>query len=73
LDVGTDELATFVALEVPGFEPADNYFHLPPRGTRRIRLRASAASGGGEASGHRDDGLPRAKVRALNDGRRIVG
>jgi beta-mannosidase len=73
LDVATDELATFVALEVPGFEPADNYFHLPPRGTRRIRLRTSAASGGREGAGHKDDGLPRAKVRALNDGRRIAG
>lgn len=57
--VTTKRLATFVALDAPGFQPADNYFHLPPGGRRRIPLEPVDGMAGRPAE---------VTVRALNDG-----
>ncbi|TYC67376.1 glycoside hydrolase family 2 protein [Stappia sp. BW2] len=50
-----------VAVDVPGFEPEDNWFHLAPGETRRVRLRQIEAD-------LRDDGetVPKGHLRALN-------
>ena len=59
LRVETRELALFVRVSAPGFEPSDNYFHVPPAGAREIDLvgggarplvRVSALNARGEAS-----------------------
>jgi len=37
-------LAQHVRIELPGYTPEDNHFHLAPRGARTIRLHGSAAA-----------------------------
>lgn len=77
-DVSCDLLSTFVAVEASGFEPDDNYFHLPARGTRRIRMRERSGAGdsapaAGVGSPADAAPLPPVSVRALNDARRLAG
>lgn len=55
LTVATRRLAQSVAVEVPGYEPADSWFHLPPGGQRTIGLRSVGGAG-----------VPVGSVRALN-------
>jgi beta-mannosidase len=55
LTVRTHRFAQWVALDVPGFELEDSWFHLAPQSERAIALRSQ-----GEA------GSPRGRVRALN-------
>ena len=51
IDLVTQRLAQSVHLDLPGFEPEDDWFHLAP-GMRRIRLKGA--------------GAPRGQVTALN-------
>ena len=44
LRVSTRRLATFVALELEGAEPSDDFFHLAPGEERRIALERTAAT-----------------------------
>lgn len=55
LEIATDLLAQYVSIEVPGYVPADSWFHLAPGRSRRVAL----SGGDGE---HPPDGT----VRALN-------
>jgi beta-mannosidase len=55
LTVRTRRFAQWVALDVPGFELEDSWFHLAPDSERTIALRSL-----GEAE------TPRGRVRALN-------
>ena len=52
--VHAERLAQHVRIELPGYTPEDNHFHLPPRGARTIRLRGVAV------------GTSRGSVQALN-------
>ncbi|MDP3619780.1 MAG: glycoside hydrolase family 2 protein, partial [Ramlibacter sp.] len=48
LDVSTRRFASCVHIEMAGFEPDDDYFHLPPGATRRIRMtRSDSRTGSG--------------------------
>jgi beta-mannosidase len=55
LTLRTRRLAQSVELDVSGFEPDDNYFHIAPGGTREIALRLAGP-----------DARPRGVVRPLN-------
>jgi beta-mannosidase len=44
LVVGTRRFAQSIAIDTPGFEPDDAYFHLAPRETRTIRLRRTSGA-----------------------------
>jgi beta-mannosidase len=55
LVLGTERFAHGVAIDIDGFCPDDNYFHLEPGETRRLGLRATAR-----------DAIPRGHVTALN-------
>jgi beta-mannosidase len=55
LRVSTERFAAFVSLDVPGFRPSDNYFHLAPGEQLTLSLLASPTAG-----------APRARVTALN-------
>jgi beta-mannosidase len=50
LTVKSRRFAQAVAVDVPGFAPDDNYFHVAPGGQRLVRLRRAGASG--EPRGH---------------------
>ena len=54
LEVASRLFAQYVALDVPGFEASDSWFHLPPGHRKTVRL----SSDSGQA--------PRGTVRALN-------
>lgn len=56
LDVSTQELAQWVAIDVPRFRPTEAWFHLAPGTSRQIRLIPE-----GDPTG-----IPRGYVRALN-------
>jgi beta-mannosidase len=56
LHVSTRRFAQFVCVDVPGFRPANSWFHLPPGGTVVTTL---CREGSGED-------VPRGQVRALN-------
>ncbi len=55
VDVSTERFAQYVALDLPGFRPADSWFHLAPGRSRTVPLAASDLSRG-----------PAGTVRALN-------
>jgi beta-mannosidase len=55
LVLGTERFAHGVAIDIDGFRPDDNYFHLEPGETRRVGLRATARGA-----------IPRGHVTALN-------
>jgi len=55
LVLGTERFAHGVAIDIDGFCPDDNYFHLEPDETRRVGLRATAHGA-----------IPRGHVTALN-------
>lgn len=55
LVVSTELFAQSVAIDIPGFQPADSWFHLAPRSERTILLRPVTA-----------DHVPRGWIRALN-------
>jgi len=57
----TERFAHGVAIDVDGFQPADNYFHLEPGQTRRVPLRRS--TGDRTLHPHR---YPHGQVSALN-------
>lgn len=59
LEVSAQRLARWVSLDVPGFLPADSWFHLAPGAVRRVALQRLATGGPG-------DGVPRGSVQALN-------
>jgi len=54
----TRRLAQWVALDVPGFEPSDSWFHLAPGRARHVRL-----------TGRVPGASPRGELRALNSRR----
>ncbi len=61
VEITTQRAARWVAIEAPGFVPADSWFHLPPGGRRVVGVRPlwrSGASGVPEAL--------RGRIRALN-------
>lgn len=58
LEVSTQKLATFVALDLVDHQPEDNYFHLAAGSSRRIRCLAQSTGSASEITG---------TVRALND------
>ncbi|WP_394940689.1 glycoside hydrolase family 2 protein [Psychromicrobium sp. YIM B11713] len=58
IEVSTEKLSTFVALDLIAHDPADNYFHLPPGTKRLIHCRPRASTATAELSG---------TVRALNN------
>jgi beta-mannosidase len=60
LTIHTERLAQHVCIAWPGFVPADNHFHLAPRGARTLSLRGQAAGA-----------ARRGTLRALNS-RRII-
>jgi beta-mannosidase len=45
LDVSSRRFAQAVFVDVPGFIPDDNYFHLAPGGRHQVRLRRAGAVG----------------------------
>lgn len=51
LELSTNCLAQSVAIEAPGFRAADNWFHLAPGETRRVRLTALEGTAPGRPSG----------------------
>ena len=55
MTIACDRLAQFVHVDLPGFEPADNWFHLAPGVERRIALKRIG-----------DAAEPRGSVVALN-------
>ena len=57
LAVATRRLARFVHIDIPGFEPEDDYFHLLPDSEVRIPLRGDPGR------------LPTGAVHALNSSR----
>ncbi|HEY5456554.1 MAG TPA: glycoside hydrolase family 2 protein [Acidothermaceae bacterium] len=59
LDVATQHLAQWVAIDIPGFRPADSWFHLRPSGTRSVHLELDSHALAREP-------IPRGYVRALN-------
>lgn len=60
----TDHLATFVALDLPGWTPEDNYFHLPAASSRRLRCQPARSL----APAHEKmPAAPWGTFRALND------
>jgi beta-mannosidase len=60
VECATARFAQRVALDVPGWRPADSWFHLPPGRQRRVELRAVRGKDG-------DGGGPlRGELRALN-------
>ncbi|MGO8871947.1 MAG: glycosyl hydrolase 2 galactose-binding domain-containing protein [Acidimicrobiales bacterium] len=56
LTVSTRRFAHFVCVDVPGFRPANSWFHLPPGGSTVIPLRPEGSP----------EDVPRGQVRALN-------
>jgi beta-mannosidase len=56
LEIGTTHLARWVAIDVPGYQPDDSWFHLGPAGRRTVRLVAERGV----------SIKPRGYVRALN-------
>ena len=58
LRVSSRRFAQYVQVDVPGFAPDDSWFHLPPGGSRTVRLRPEPGSG--------PVGEPRGRVRAFN-------
>jgi beta-mannosidase len=58
LRVSCLRFSQYVQIDVPGFLPSDSWFHLPPGGTRAVRLVPEPGPG-------RE---PRGRVRALNSG-----
>ncbi|MCU1675321.1 MAG: hypothetical protein JWM93_79 [Frankiales bacterium] len=61
--VSTRLAAQYVAVDFPGFTPADSWFHLPPGGRTAIPLAPRSAGG---------DAVPRGTVRALNAARTVA-
>jgi beta-mannosidase len=55
LSIATRDFAHYVAIDTPGFEPSDSWFHLPPGASTTVTLRDMAASR-----------RPAGSVRALN-------
>ncbi len=55
LDISATRFAQSVSVQVPGYTPSDNYFHLAPGETHRVTLAPAANAG-----------ALRGKVRALN-------
>lgn len=64
IEVSSSKLASFVALDLPGRVPEDNYFHLPHGGRRRIACRPAPA---GPATPQRAPESLWGTVRALNE------
>jgi beta-mannosidase len=62
LCVSSRRFAQYVQVDVPGFVPDDSWFHLPPGGSRDVRLRPE------HGSGHE----PKGRVRALNSATQAV-
>jgi len=56
LGISTRRFAQWVVVEVPGYEPSDSWFHLPPGGRRTVCLEPGAGAGA----------APSGQVRALN-------
>lgn len=56
LTVKTRDLAQWISIDCPGFQPSDSWFHLPPGGSRTIVLRATRTA----------DQRPSGTVRAIN-------
>lgn len=52
LKIETDRFAQSVIIEVPGFLPSDNWFHLAPGNARLISLQPLSAGAVGKPSGH---------------------
>ncbi|HML01222.1 MAG TPA: hypothetical protein VK428_13620, partial [Acidimicrobiales bacterium] len=63
VSVGTRRFAQWVRLEVPGFRPADSWFHLAPGGRRVVPLHPAGAAGGTTPAGPT---TPAGVVRAHN-------
>jgi len=61
LTIHSERLAQHVCVDWPGFVPADNHFHLAPRGARTLSLRGPAAGA-----------ARRGTLRALNSRRAIT-
>jgi beta-mannosidase len=59
LTITTTSFAQWVAIDVPGYEPSDSWFHLAPGSARTITLRADDPDRG-------SNGDPVGEVRALN-------
>jgi beta-mannosidase len=59
LAIRTRRFAQSVEVTVRGFEPADNYFHMPPGGSREVLLRPAATAMGAAPR-------PQGSVRPLN-------
>jgi beta-mannosidase len=55
LAISTRRFAQWVRVEIPGFQPTDSWFHLPPASTQSVRLTPDVSSS-----------VPRGHVRALN-------
>lgn len=55
LQLASERFAHAVEIDVPGFEPADNYLSLPPGGRRRVPLRRTGSTS-----------EPHGRVKALN-------
>lgn len=64
IEVSSNKLASFVALDLPGRIPEDNYFHLPAGTGRRIACRTGPA---GRPTAPNTPEHPWGTVRALND------
>jgi len=58
LRVSSRRFAQFVQIDVPGYAPDDSWFHLPPGGSRTVRLRPEPGTEPGS--------VPTGRVRALN-------
>ncbi|WJH41542.1 glycoside hydrolase family 2 protein [Aliirhizobium terrae] len=62
LEVSTDVLTQSVSIQVEGFRPSDNWFHLAP-GARRIRLEPNTETTAGQPTG---------TVRSLAGGKPVI-
>ncbi len=60
VDIQTDRFAQSVQIACGGFLPDDNWFHLAPGETRRVKLQALSAAGQG--------GKPQGSVQSLGSG-----
>jgi beta-mannosidase len=69
IEIGTRRFAQWVSIEVPGFVPADSWFHLAPGAQRLVRLRPFEPYAAGAEPFARQTGS--GLVRALNS-RRVV-
>ncbi len=59
IDIASERVAQWIAIDVAGYLAVDSWFHLPPGGSRSVRLRLDTHAPPREA-------IPRGYIRALN-------